>query len=79
MFNKSHFDQLSNIEKEDYLRQTIITPATVQIKQQINGMTQEEKAEAMKIWNVQYLSALESRMIAKVVAMRFKLHKIEWC
>ena len=80
MFDKNHFNQLtSSIEKDDYIRLTIVTPATIQIKKQINDMSQEEKLEAMKIYNVHYLSALEARMVAKVVTMRFRLYKVEWC
>ena len=77
MFNKTHFNQLTNIEKDDYLRLTIITPATKQIKKQINEMNQEERVEAMKIYNVNYMSALEARMIAKVVTIRFRLFGIK--
>lgn len=79
MFNKIYFNQLTNnIEKEDYIRQTIITPATVQIKKQISAMTSKERQEAMKTYDVHYTSALEARMIARIVSIRFKLYGINW-
>lgn len=79
MFNKTHFNQLtSNIEQEDYLNLTIIGPATTQVQQQVNAMTQAEKLEAFKTYDVHYESALKSRMVATIVRARFNLYGIKF-
>lgn len=79
MFNKTYFDQLaSNIEKEDYLNLTIIGPARTQARQMINGMTQAEIRESLKAYSVNYISALEAKIVSAIVRMKFDTLKIEW-
>jgi len=79
MFNKAHFNQLTNnIEKEDYIQQNIVGPIVTQVKKQINSMTSQEQSEAMKTYDVHYMSALEARMIAQLVHLRFKFYGVNW-